>query len=376
MTGAIPLPHMRRPRLSPTLTGYITRQFTSRILVFLLGLAGIIVLLTLVDLLRRFATTEHVPIEVVLEMAFLRLPHLLQEAMPLILLCAGMATFWRLTRTYELVVTRAAGISVWHYLLPVAAIALLLGTLTSMVLNPLGSALNGRLERLEAQHLEFHGELLSVSRNGLWLRQSEPEGQSVIHAQKVAAETMTLYDVTVYRIGDDDRFEGRIDATRAELFEGRWRLSEAWKSGPESRGRFVGIMELPTSLTTRRILDSFSSPHAISFWKLPGFIRVLEQAGFSSQRHRVYWHRLLAIPLLLTGMVVLGAAFALRPPRLGKVGVMLFAGLSAGFVLHALSNLVSALGLSGKIPTLLAGWGPAGISVLLGIALLFHLEDG
>ena len=73
-------------------------------------------------------------------------------------------------------------------------------------------------------------------------------------------------------------------------------------------------MELPTSLTARRILDSFSSPHAISFWKLPGFITVLEQAGFSSQRHRVYWHRLLAIPLLLTGMVVLaGAAFGLAP---------------------------------------------------------------
>ncbi len=59
-----------------------------------------------------------------------------------------------------------------------------------------------------------------------------------------------------------------------------------------------------------------------------------------------------------------------------EVVVMRAAGLSAGFVRHAFSNLVSALGLSGKIPTLLAGWGPAGISVPLGIALLFHLEDG
>lgn len=39
MTGAIPLPHMRRPRLSPTLTGYIARQFTARILAFPLGIA-------------------------------------------------------------------------------------------------------------------------------------------------------------------------------------------------------------------------------------------------------------------------------------------------------------------------------------------------
>lgn len=55
---------------------------------------------------------------------------------------------------------------------------------------------------------------------------------------------------------------------------------------------------------------------------------------------------------------------------------MIISGLLAGFLLYFLSNFVFALGLSGKIPVLLAGWAPAGASMMLGIAMLLHLEDG
>ncbi len=47
-----------------------------------------------------------------------------------------------------------------------------------------------------------------------------------------------------------------------------------------------------------------------------------------------------------------------------------------GFLLYFLSNFVFALGLSGKLPVILAAWTPAGISLTLGVASLLHLEDG
>ena len=41
-----------------------------------------------------------------------------------------------------------------------------------------------------------------------------------------------------------------------------------------------------------------------------------------------------------------------------------------------LTDIVHALGLSANIPILLAAWTPAGVSMLVGLAMLFHLEDG
>jgi lipopolysaccharide export system permease protein len=37
---------------------------------------------------------------------------------------------------------------------------------------------------------------------------------------------------------------------------------------------------------------------------------------------------------------------------------------------------VFAIGLSGTIPVVLAAWTPAGVSLMLGVAMLLHLEDG
>ncbi len=118
-------PSLRRLRLSPTLTGYLAWQFTVWYLSFLFGLLGVIFLATAVDLLDRLATKE-ASLAVVTEMVLLKLPFLTQEVMPFTVLFAGLACFWRLTRSNELVVTRATGISVWQILMPVLGVAVLL----------------------------------------------------------------------------------------------------------------------------------------------------------------------------------------------------------------------------------------------------------
>ena len=41
-----------------------------------------------------------------------------------------------------------------------------------------------------------------------------------------------------------------------------------------------------------------------------------------------------------------------------------------------LSDLVFALGLSGRVPVELAAWAPAAVCLLLGGTTLLHLEDG
>ena len=376
MIRAATKPRMRRLHLSPTLLGYIARQFTGRWLSFFFGLSGIIVLVSTVDLLDRMANKPGAGFGVVLSMVMLRLPYLVQEIMPFSVLFAGLATFWRLTRQHELVVARATGVSVWQFLLPTLGVAATIGILSMTVLNPIASTLLGRFEQIEASFESRQNSTLAVSRSGLWLRQADPEGQSVIHAARASPDSMTLYDIIVFRFGPNDRFLSRIDAARAELGDGAWRIFDASMSRPGTRTRHVEILDMETELTPSKILESFADPETISFWSLPGFVRLLEDAGFSAHRHKMQLNRLLATPLLLAAMIMLAASFSLRPQRKGHVALIIVLGLLAGFLLYFLSNFVFALGLSGKIPVILAGWAPAVISAMLGSALLLHLEDG
>lgn len=363
-------------RLSGTLSLYMSRQYLQSVaLIFLLVIVTILIADTIELLRRASGPNKTATLETVLQMASLHIPFMAQKALPFVVLVGGILTFARMTRSHELVVARAAGVSVWQFILPVLVIAALLGGLFMTVINPLASATTSRYEQLDTTHLRGNSSLLALSQSGIWLRQGDSDGQSVVHAERIDQETLTLHNTIIFLYAQEDQFVGRIDAAEARLENGYWNLKDALFTAPDEPACLRPSARMPTNLTLERIQNSFSPPETLSFWALPGFIDVLEEAGFSSTKHRLHWHSLLAVPLLLCAMVLIAATFSLRFTRRGT-WVLVVAGLLNGFLFYFVSDLVLALGLSGKLPPVLAAWTPAAIFTLLGVAGLFHLEDG
>lgn len=365
-------------RISPTLSIYIGRHFLLSFLALFATFLLLILLIDAVELLRRTAAEPNVSFGDVIEMAFLKLPHMGQEIFPFAVLFGGMAAFWRLARTNELVITRAAGVSAWQFLFPPLVLAALLGVMAVTVMNPLASTMLSRYERLEVLRLHGQSSYLDFSSGGLWLRQAGVDGQSVVHAADAVQHEsdVELRDVIVFMYEGVDRFKGRIDADYARLEDGFWYMRDAVLQYPEQPLKQEDEFWLETDLTVSKIQDSFAPPETMSFWALPGFIDTLEEAGFSAVRHRLYLHTLLAAPLLMCAMVLIAATFTLRHSRRGGTTYVIGAGVLTGFFLYFFSDVVFALGLSDSIPVTLAAWTPSGVATLLGLAMLLHLEDG
>ena len=360
-----------------TLALYIARQFLLWCFIVFLTLAVIVFLLDYVELIRRGGTHPEATLVMLLEMAALKQPYMWQQVVPFAILFGAMLAFWRMTRSNELVVARSTGVSVWQFLAPAVIVALGIGVLVVTVFNPIAAAMQLSYEKLENRVLRNGSEELNLSRAGLWLRQSDDRGlPSVLHAERLAPGGITLEDVLVLFFDKSDKLTARIDAKQARLEAGRWRIVNGtrWQPG-KSQEPFTEIT-IPTTLTPSKMEQSFASPETMSFWELPGFISLLEQSGFSTQRHRLEYNALLARPFLLAAMVLIAATFSLRMQRRGGAMLMIGAGVFSGLMLFLFSNLVFALGQSATIPVNLAAWTPAGISWLLGTSLLLYLEDG
>jgi len=297
--------------------------------------------------------------------------------MPFVVLFGTMMAFWRLTRSNELVVARAAGVSVWQFLTPPLAGGFLIGVLTVTVFNPIASVMQASYERLDDRVLRSDDERLTLSRTGLWLRQSDgSDTQSILHADRYFAKDQALSGVTILFVSGDSKLSQRIDAREARLGDGQWVVLDGQEWRPDAATQHFDRVEVPTNLTPRKIQDSFAAPETMSFWELPSFIRLLESSGFSALRHLLYFDSLLARPFLFAAMVLIAAPFSLRMQRRGGAAMMIAGGVACGFALYFLSDVVFALGLSATIPVALAAWTPAGVSMLLGLSLLLHLEDG
>lgn len=363
-------------KLWGALSIYLGKQFLKNTGIILGVLISVIVLVDLIELFRRAGDRENITLLIIFEMVLLRLPHLLQKLLPFIALFGAMLTFFRLARTSELTVIRAAGVSVWQFLTPCMTIAFLTGVFVLTVFNPIAATTEAHFAQLEAKYFNKRTNLLMISSKDLWLRQVDPDGLSVIHARSAINQGVDLKDVIIFQYDANEQFTGRIEAERARLRVGYWDLDNVLMTSPEQPGIVKKHLQLDTSLTVSQIQESFASPKTLSFWDLPQFIDTLEEAGFSAISHKLYWHSLIANPILLVAMVLVAATFSLRVTRRGYTSLLVMAGIATGFMFYFFTDIIQALGLSGSLPILLAAWTPALAITLFGLAMMFHLEDG
>jgi lipopolysaccharide export system permease protein len=358
-----------------TLYKYLALQFLLGVAIVYATFLLLAFSIDIVDLINR--TAGHtVTSGVIIGMAFLQLPNLGQKLLPFAVLLGGVFAFARLSRNQELVATRAAGLSAWDFLAPPLTVALLIGIVAVTVFTPITARLLAQFAALEAKYIRGEESQLAVSQNGLWLRQGDEQHQSVIHALRVADQGVRLEDVDVFLYGPSDHFLGRIDARGGELHPRVWVLRDAWVSGLDGKPEHHDTYDLPTTMTATQIQESFASPDTLSFWALPGFIRAAQNAGFAATRYELYFYTLLALPLMFAAMVLMAASFSLRLQRGGGLGRMVLISALSGFGIYFFSDLTRALGTSGILPVLLAATAPALASILIGMTLVFHQEDG
>lgn len=366
-------------RFSTILSTYIGRSFLGSFLVMLVFIIGLILLGDTIELMRRMAPKQDATMGMVMTMVLLKLPSMLHLVMPFAVQLGSMVVFWRLTRSHELVVARAAGVSVWQFLAPVLGLALMIGIVDITAFNPLAAALFARYEALEEGFAMSDAGPLSVGENGLWLREVNDGKTVVVHAVTVRQDglNLRLKQISILFIGENKRFSHRIEASEAVLSDGKFLLHDAYTMYPGKAPQFHAEDTLATKLTPDRIEDNFASAESISFWELPAYIDYFEQSGFSAHKQRLYYQLLLASPFLLCGMVLVAAVFSLRPNlRSGGMLQRFGGGVLAGLLFYFFSNVINAMGGSQSLPLLLAAWSPPALTGLAGLALLFRYEDG
>ena len=365
-----------------TLSIYIAEQFTVSVLIMLAALSGVVSLFDFIELLRRSSTRPGATFGLVTEIAALRLPFIAMQILPFAVLLGGIWAFWRLTRSSELVVARAAGISAWQFLAGPLACAILLGVIATAAVSPLSSAMFARAELLDNAYLRTGGGSTALAGGQLWLRQADhaivPHGVAILHARSVELRRQRLVaqGVSVFRLDGSDHLLVRIEAKRAQLGHGEWLLDDARSMKADQLPQPIGAATLPTDLTVGRVQDSFASPDTLSVWSLPDFIGLLKRSGFSAIRHQLHFQTLLALPLLAGTMTLVAAGFSMRATRRGGVARMIGSGVAAGFALFVISKVAEEFGQSGALPAGLAAWAPAAAGLMLAVALLLHLEDG
>jgi lipopolysaccharide export system permease protein len=300
----------------------------------------------------------------------LTVPKRLFEMLPNAALIGGLLGLGGMAARSELVVMRAAGVSVeriaWGVLkagLLLFVISLLLGELVAP-----WTEFRARSLRTAAQ-TDLAAE---APQRGIWVRDGR-RYVNVVHA----FPNGDLLGVTLYTFDAAFRLREALHAERASYAGDRWELSGVRRNRfaddgitvtSEARAEWVSplspsllqvVVVRPESLTARGL------------WRT---IAYLERGGEDARRYRqAFWGKLLA-PFQGMVMLLVALPFAFGATRSAPLGQRLVIGIVVGLLFHLLSRLVGQAGQAYHLDPLLSATLPS--LLFLGVALFALRRTG
>ena len=135
---------------------------------------------------------------------------------------------------------------------------------------------------------------------------------------------------------------------------------------------------LRTNLSINKIENSFLEPQSLSIWKIPSFISLLKESGFSATKHQIYLYKTILLPVYLIGLILIAGSFTIKFTKTkAKTYFLVLMGAVTGFLIHVLSETIYSLGIANKLPfwnVWVASLSPSIITIMVGVFLVIHFE--
>lgn len=261
----------------------------------------------------------------------------------------------------ELTVIKATGMSIWRILRAPLAGAVLLGLLAAFA----GDTLAIQVSRMLPA---------SKTSGDLWLEQTGADGDYILRAEHVRNRGIVLDDVTLFMSDGTDRVQ--IKAETARLGRRAWTLSNAVRYRADSPAEALPTLAVSTTTTAGDMRVRLTSARDLTFVELVNVI--VQNVADPTLRATAMTSllRLLALPGLLAGSVLIGFAFTSGYRRTNKYGGAVLYGVVLGFVVYVVTELANRSGFAGVLDPTFAAAGPAFVGIVIGLTVLLYKEDG
>ncbi len=355
---------------------YFAKQHLAWTSLAVFSLTVIVSIIQTVELIRRVGVLKNNQKDVnFFILSLMNLPTVIDVVLPFAILSGSMLCFHSYNKTNEFVITRGMGTSIWSALSPALTSAFCVGLFFVMAINPIGSFTAKQYDKQMVAIFGTDDRNLSVTAEGIWLRDRQKERQLIIHGDALDAENVSIINPVVYLFEDPNGLKARLRGSEMLLTDAGWMIENTFIWENDGSSRDLGTMMLSTNIGTLDIERSTEPPHTIPVYTLQSFIQMLKSSGLPAVNHSIHFHQLLALPLLMVGVTMLAARFTLSNVNRSTRMHLFTRGVLIATGIFVYGYLLQVLGSSYRVPPVIAGWAPAITILLTGATLLARLDE-
>lgn len=270
----------------------------------------------------------------------------------------------------ELIVMRAAGVSILNISRVVLQAALVIIILAVIVGEVFGPGLQRDAATYKEQAISG-GQTLTTTQ-GLWLRQNN----AFIRIANILPDK-ELKNITRYQFDANDKLAYAAFAKQGRYSNGHWVFTDVTTS-EFSKNRVIQkhfnqqIWDLKLGPHILRILRI--DPSARSIPQLYSFIKYLHYSGLQSSKYEfVFWQRVFQ-PLATLVMILLAIPFIFGPLRTVTMGLRILIGTVIGLAYFILNQFLGPITQVFQLPPLLVALVPTLLVAILGFILLLRAK--
>ncbi len=346
---------------------YIAQQIGMMIAIALLVLAGLDGLFTLIAEFDALEHSYHAREAMIYVLA--TMPSRIYQWIPIATLMGCLLALGNLASSSELIVMRAAGISVLGIvrkaLYPVIGVVIV-GLLLGQYLTPMTEHFSQNYRAIKLGG----GTLLRV-KYGNWQRQ----GDEFIHMNAIEPNGI-IHGITRYRFVDHQLKEMSF-AERAIYQNQQWVMQKQQQSILSETS--VRVHDAPQAIwqsqLTPEILElAVLKPEHLSITGLYRYAHYMQQQGLRYLPYLLAFWKKISQPFATLAMVLVAAAFVFGPLRSGTMGLRIMVGLMAGLFFNYLQEFLGFASLAFNIQPWIASVVPILVFSTMGVVLIRRVK--
>ncbi|MDQ6973968.1 MAG: LptF/LptG family permease, partial [Mariprofundaceae bacterium] len=289
--------------------------------------------------------------KLLIEYIALKMPFMMSEFMPVIMLIAVSIYITEISHHHEVVAMRAAGLGIQPILLPIVSVGIVGMFFGLAITEWVTPHTNVRLDYMERTYIQHQP---AIKQGTQWLK----DDQRFYRLQPL---TEKRFKLMMLKVDEQGHWQQRMDANQAYYQDGFWYLKDVYISQPDDKEGMQLTHRDHIRLVAHITPDTAMPPSArhMSLIALYHYAHSLELAGVSNTKFIFAFHHHIASPVSCIIMVLLALALCLNMgSRIAAASWGLMIAITLGLLFYVLSNASGLLANGERLPAAYAAWLP------------------
>jgi lipopolysaccharide export system permease protein len=330
---------------------------------------SIVLLITLLDEFNYFKTNQNLKFITFIIFTFLKIPNLLFNLFPFIVLFSGIVFYLKIYNFNEVISLRIMGYSNIQIILIPALTCFILGYLIIFMIVPFTSSMLKYYEKLKTEN-EKSQNLVFVNETGIWIIDKNENDKNIIRIDKIDRNFSNIKQITIYNYDKDNNFIKRIDANEGSINDTNWQLSKVniiSSYNKKTSENYFNNYTYKSNIKINELKNIYKNTETASLLDINKEMLILEDKGYSITDLRIRYQKLISFPIYILAMSILSGLMIIN---LGKTSNYLkygSYGVIISIIIYFLNDLSITIAKSGIISVDFSVWIPIFLIILVNL---------